>query len=88
MFQFFDLRKVDGSWLFATRILAHGELVYQDIDEGFGPQPDWAAETRRIGVTLANETPESLRAKGIKDDYTGWTHLLMTADELFFSTVC
>jgi hypothetical protein len=66
MFQFFDFRKVDSKWLFATRILAHGLLVHQDIDEGFGPQPNWAVETRRIGVTLENETPESLRAKGIE----------------------
>jgi hypothetical protein len=73
MFQFLDFRRADGKWRFATRVLAHGELVHQQIDEGFGSQPDWAVETRRIGVTLEHETPESLRAKGIDDDFTGWT---------------
>lgn len=73
MFQFLDFRKVDGKWFFATRVLAHGQLMLQQIDEGFGPQPNWAEEIRRIGVVLESETPESLRAKGIEDDFTGWT---------------
>jgi hypothetical protein len=37
MFQFLDFRRVDGAWRFATRVLAHGLLVHQQIDEGFGP---------------------------------------------------
>lgn len=74
MYQFLDYKKVDGKWCCATRLLAHGELIFQKIDAGFGPQPsEWAAETRRIKVTLENETPETLRAKGIEDDFAGWT---------------
>jgi hypothetical protein len=52
MHQFLDFRKKDsGSWVFATRVMAHGDKV-ERVDPGFGPPPDWDSEMRRLNITL------------------------------------
>jgi hypothetical protein len=53
MHQFLDFRKeADGSWVFATRVMAHGDKV-ERIDPGFVPPPlDWDSEMQRFNITL------------------------------------
>jgi hypothetical protein len=58
--QLLRLRKVDGQWRVATRVLAHGKVAYEYIDTGFPEQPDWDGETRAAGVTLARYEPKPL----------------------------
>jgi hypothetical protein len=52
MYQLLDFRKKeDGTWVFATRVMAHGDKVEQ-VEPGFGPRPDWDSEMRRLNIKL------------------------------------
>lgn len=50
--QLLHLRRVDGQWRAARRVMAHGETLLERNDEGFPEQPDWIADMQITPVVL------------------------------------
>ena len=53
--QFLHLRKVNGQWHFATRLMAHGREILEYRDPGYPQQPDWIDDMRLSGVVLGGK---------------------------------
>ena len=58
--QFLHLRKVDGQWRFATRLMAHGREILAYRQPGFPQQPDWIDDMDLSGVVLGGKPYDPL----------------------------